>query len=151
VRSLVLADTIGGIVDTRVDEILTRAVRRAVPSDTLGRHAAIADTLVAEDPSKAFLYQQIGGFRGDIDQSAMFGQLGAARYPADDARKIRVPALCVVGSSDDLMPPEVVKHVSSILGATYVEIEGAGHSPYFECPDEWNRAVLGFLNGVPSS
>ncbi|MEX2394126.1 MAG: alpha/beta hydrolase [Actinomycetota bacterium] len=151
VHSLVLADSIGGIVDATVDDILAHAVRRSVPVDEVGRHAAIADSLVTEDPAKAFLYQQLGGFRGQIDQSEMFGKLGSARYSADDVRLVDLPALCIVGSQDDLMPPQVMRHVASILGASCVEVAGAGHSPYFERPAEWNEAVLDFLNGVASS
>jgi hypothetical protein len=29
-----------------------------------------------------------------------------------------------------------------------VEIPGAGHSPYFEMPEAWNRVVTTFLDGV---
>jgi pimeloyl-ACP methyl ester carboxylesterase len=31
---------------------------------------------------------------------------------------------------------------------TVVEIADAGHSPYFERPDEYNAALLGFLGGA---
>ena len=38
--------------------------------------------------------------------------------------------------------------VDVIPGARLVTVPGAGHSPYFEEPDAWNDALLGFLGGV---
>jgi pimeloyl-ACP methyl ester carboxylesterase len=81
----------------------------------------------------------------------MFARLGSARYAADRTREIGAPALCLVGSADDLMPPAVMRHVASILGARCIEIDGAGHSPYFERPEQWNEPVARFIDAVAAS
>jgi pimeloyl-ACP methyl ester carboxylesterase len=151
VASLVIADSTGGIVDDEVMNILVTAERRTVDTTQLGSHPAIGDELTNNDRAKAFLYTQIGGFRGDVEDAEMIGKLMSTRYPLPEVAKLRMPSLAVVGSDDDLIPPAAVARVASILGADLVEIEGAGHSPYFERPDEWNREVLGFVNGVASS
>jgi 3-oxoadipate enol-lactonase len=145
VRSLVVADSTGGIVNERVTEVLVGARRREVPPSTLGAHAAIGEPLAREDPTTAFLYQQIGVFRGDVTDADMIGKLFSTRYPLNQVAALEVPALCVVGSDDDLIPPDAVREVATILDAKVVEIPNAGHSPYFEQPDQWNGAVLEFI------
>ncbi len=145
VRSLVIADSTAGVINDRVTEALVGARRREIPASTLGVHAAIGDQLRHNDPARAFLYQQIGGFRGDVEDADMIAKLFATRYPLEEVEGLDVPALCVVGSDDDLIPPEAVREVAALLGAKLVEIPDAGHSPYFEQPDAWNKAVLEFL------
>ena len=145
VRSMVIADSTAGVVNDRVTDALVSAERRALPPSALGAHPAIGERLRLDDPAKAFLYQEIGGFRGNVEDADMIAKLFATRYPLDDVAALRLPTLCVVGSDDDLIPPEAVREVASLLGAQVVEIVHAGHSPYFERPQEWNAAVLEFL------
>ena len=145
VRSLVIADSTAGVTTDRITEILVGTKRRAVPASTLGAHAASGDELRVNDPAKAFLYQEIGGFRGNVTDADMIAKLFATRYPAAEVAALQLPALCVVGSDDDLIPPDAVREVASVLSARYVEIGSAGHSPYFEQPGDWNKAVLEFL------
>jgi pimeloyl-ACP methyl ester carboxylesterase len=42
----------------------------------------------------------------------------------------------------------VLESAAKLARAETVEISDAGHSPYFERPDEFNAAVLAFLNRV---
>ncbi len=59
---------------------------------------------------------------------------------------VRVPVLFVVGSEDRIFPPAVIREAATALPrAEVVEIPHAGHSPYYEQPEEWNRVVLDFL------
>ena len=44
-------------------------------------------------------------------------------------RRVRCPALVVHGSDDHIMSIGIGRRVAEALGATYVEIEGGGHSP----------------------
>jgi pimeloyl-ACP methyl ester carboxylesterase len=54
--------------------------------------------------------------------------------------------LFVVGAEDALFPPAAIfASAAKIPGARVVEIADAGHSPYFEQPEAWNRAVAAFL------
>ena len=145
VRSLVIADSTAGVVNERVTEVLTGAKRRTLAPSTLGVHAAIGDQLRVTDPARAFLYQQIGTFRSNVEDAEMIAKLFSTRQPLDRVASLGVPALCVVGSDDDLIPPDAVREVASLLDAKVVEIEGTGHSPYFERPDAWNAAVLEFI------
>jgi 3-oxoadipate enol-lactonase len=57
-----------------------------------------------------------------------------------------VRTLLVCGAEDQLCPPAAMAAMARLLpAAELVVIDRAGHSPYFERPEEWNRAVLQFI------
>lgn len=150
VASLVITDSTAGIMNDRIAEIISSGTRASLPESVLGRHPAIGARFSAEEPAKAVLYQEIGSFRDpSVTDADMVGKLYSTRYPIDDVAALPMPVLLVVGSSDDLIPPEAVHELGSVIpGARVVEVPDAGHSPYFERPDAWNSAVLSFLSEV---
>ena len=46
------------------------------------------------------------------------------------------------------MPLSGGEKAAEILGAPLKRMERAAHAPYFEKPDEFNEAVIGFLKGL---
>ena len=146
VRSIVLADTIAGIGNEAIGAAMRTPSGRVVEPGVVGAHRAVGPSF---DRTPAFLYQQLGGFRTDLDEADMIGKLFSTHHAADDVSRLAVPVLCIVGSEDDLMPPAAIREVAAVFrDARVVEIAGAGHSPYFERPDEWNAAVLDFLGSL---
>lgn len=62
-------------------------------------------------------------------------------------RGIDVPTLLVWGTKDRLVFPSSAQHVIETMpNARLVTIEGAGHLPYEEHPEQFNAAVIPFLN-----
>jgi 3-oxoadipate enol-lactonase len=59
---------------------------------------------------------------------------------------IDVPTICVAGSLDTLIPPEVTRTMASAIGADFVEIEGAGHLSNMENPEAFNQAISDLLD-----
>jgi 3-oxoadipate enol-lactonase len=60
--------------------------------------------------------------------------------------EIKVPTLVVTGQNDTTVDPLRQKMLAeSIAGARQVVIPGAGHAVGVDQPDEFNRALLGFL------
>ena len=56
----------------------------------------------------------------------------------------------ITGTDDALFPaPLVIDSASRLTNASIVEIADAGHSPYFERPDQYNAALLRFLADHP--
>jgi len=146
VASLAICDSTAGVWNDDVGAAFAGRDAPAPPQPVIGSHTAIGKALRERDLVKAFLYQQIGGFRGAVDDGDMVSRLFGTRYAAEDVARLSMPVLALVGADDDLIPPAAIKAVAaSIPGATYVEIPDAGHSPYFEQPDAWNAAVMGFL------
>jgi len=64
--------------------------------------------------------------------------------------EVRVPTLIVLGDEDE---PAVIEAVGilerGIPGAKKVVIPGTAHHPHMEKPEEFNRVVLDFLDGLP--
>lgn len=79
-------------------------------------------------------------------------QRGMARRPDSTPTlgTIACPTLVVVGAEDGLTPPaESQKMAAAVKGAKLVEIPGAGHLPNIEAPEVFNKALVGFLEGLP--
>jgi pimeloyl-ACP methyl ester carboxylesterase len=67
----------------------------------------------------------------------------------DSLPEIRVPTLLVVGAGDEAFIGGMEYMAKKIPNAKLVLIEGAGHAPNLEKPDDFNRAVVEFLDGLP--
>jgi pimeloyl-ACP methyl ester carboxylesterase len=63
-----------------------------------------------------------------------------------DLRRIEVPTLFIWGASDPLFPLEHATRAHRALpGSRLTVIEGAGHTPQAERPEEFNRTLARFL------
>lgn len=150
-RSLTLSNTVGGLwTEALVDHFANFVAGTAAAfgeQTRLGVHSALGPSFVARDPARAFLYQQLNTFH-DPPMGAVAGALtgSAVEHAALDA--LGLPILVITGTDDALFPaPLVIDSASRLTNATIVEIADAGHSPYFERPDEYNAALLEFLAG----
>jgi 3-oxoadipate enol-lactonase len=61
---------------------------------------------------------------------------------------IACPTLVLVGDEDTVFLDPARALAATVPGAELVVIPGAGHSPQFEHPQEWYRAVRGFLDSL---
>jgi pimeloyl-[acyl-carrier protein] methyl ester esterase len=69
----------------------------------------------------------------DIDQRSMM-------------RLLDVPALVVCGDSDGVVDPAIGGYAADLLPqGKLVTLQGVGHAPFIEKPDEYRTAALGFL------
>ena len=66
----------------------------------------------------------------------------------DRLRSLDVPTLVIIGELDVEFTPTSKALADAIPGATLAVIPDAGHSPQFENPDAWWKAMAGFLQGV---
>src|SRR5215203_4133076 len=66
----------------------------------------------------------------------------------EDLRRIEAPTLLVWGERDTLVPPATGDLLrKEIEGSRLLVIEGAGHVPMFDRPEEFDAALLAFLAG----
>ncbi len=62
---------------------------------------------------------------------------------------IDVPALVVAGAEDAYLKPQTLRATAgAIAGATFVELDGAGHLPMFEEPEQTANALAQFAQRV---
>jgi 2-succinyl-6-hydroxy-2,4-cyclohexadiene-1-carboxylate synthase len=66
----------------------------------------------------------------------------------DDLRSIKVPALVIVGEEDAPFRKASARMAEAIPDARLVVIPDAAHSPQFENPEAWWKALSGFLDEV---
>lgn len=153
VRSLVLADTLGGIwtdLARREFDAYVQRMLKDPPGNDIARHPALGDQLGREDPARAFLYRTIAGLGGP-PPPAMALHLRRTAWDLDQVAAFARPVLLVVGDADPIFPPAVIEDAAARLpDARVARVERAGHSPYFERPEAWNEAVGAFLKEAGS-
>ncbi len=60
-----------------------------------------------------------------------------------------IPSLLIWGSKDRVVDIKSAEPLARGLGGARVAvIEGAGHLPYEECPEEFSRILQQFLQGI---
>jgi 2-succinyl-6-hydroxy-2,4-cyclohexadiene-1-carboxylate synthase len=149
-RSLVLADTIGGIFTPRIRQTLTeyeQLVAASPPPDRLplGYHPAVGAQLHDENLAHSFLYGQLGSLTQPPPPTTIMPLLLATDH-TDRAGDVAAPTLFIVGEHDPIFPPELIEEAAAAIEASHVAVvEDTGHSPYFERPGRWNGIVLEFL------
>jgi len=146
VAALVLADTLHGFVEPpEVEALMNEARARTAGLGQLERVLCAATR--ARAPELASLYSQIASFNA-ADRTNLAGSFAPLVDPQGFAR-LRIPTLFLVGAEDPLFPPAAVASLQRLVpGSFYAEVSGAGHSAYFERPDEFDDMVLSFLQAV---
>ncbi len=67
----------------------------------------------------------------------------------DTLQAFKAPVCVVVGTSDPVTPLRDAKIVAEAVGATETVIQGVGHCPMLESPEEFNNTLLDFLATIP--
>jgi pimeloyl-ACP methyl ester carboxylesterase len=144
VRSLVIANTIGGVQDADFLEL----GRRLRPPQF--------DTLPPEfrELGPAYRAADAEGTKRWMDLEKISRPEGS-RAPAQPMRNrmtfsllesIQSPTLLLTGGADLYAPPAVIKlFAARIRNSEFIVVPDAGHSTYWEQPEAFNRAVLSFL------
>ncbi len=82
-------------------------------------------------------------------ESAAFERQLNANIRHDTRKKlvgIEIPTLILVGRDDELTPPKMAEELNSeISDSELMVFENGGHGLYWEIPDLFNKAVLGFV------
>lgn len=108
----------------------------------------IGPDVFAENPFKAYLYQQAGAFNTTFDRSRLGSFFSSeSLVPLEDLAKVTCSVLVISGENDILWPPHTLEAIVEALPNARQEIVAcSGHSPYFERPDVFNRLVEEFLS-----
>ena len=143
VRSLVLCDTAHRIGTQESWNARIHAVEA-------GGIEAIADGLMGLWFSKDYRTtsrDSVAGWRAMLTRTPVEGYLAACRAIRDadlteQARRIAVPTLCIVGDEDGSTPPPLVRELSALIpGASLEVIGGAGHLPCIDRPEPLRKLI----------
>ena len=99
---------------------------------------------VDRSPEGVFLYNQIRAINPPPTNVGSYGVEDGAVTNAELVN-LTMPVVFLAGSKDVLIPPSVIKMAADLIPhATYVEVPNAGHSVYWELPNEFNRVLEEF-------
>lgn len=92
--------------------------------------------------SDGYAAAYVATVRSFASPSFFFGSMDVS----GELSKIKVPVMIVWGANDPLFPiQQALRAHAAIPGSRLVIIEGAGHTPQAERPEEFNRHVSAFL------
>ena len=147
-RSLVLADTTGGMGEHDVEQALADWRDSQQATREIG-FRAVAGSFGAREPALANLYLQIS--RTNPPRPQIAGALSGGPKGAELAN-LEAPTLFIVGEEDDITPPHVLEAASShIPGSELIRVPDCGHSVYYENPDVFNFEVGRFIAGADAA
>ncbi|MFG2300418.1 alpha/beta fold hydrolase [Actinacidiphila glaucinigra] len=148
---LVLADTFPG-ADTEEGRRAREAMAERLTAEGMSGYAGeVLDRMIA--PRNVTALPEVAGhvlrmMRGASPEGAAAALRGRARRPdyGPVLTAVGVPTLIVVGRDDAFTPvAEAEAMHAAVRGSRLVVVEGAGHLPNLERPEEFNQALLGFL------
>jgi 3-oxoadipate enol-lactonase len=141
VSALIMSDTTGGYTDQEIADL-----RKKLPQNP---RTAFAPDFPKRDPARAFLYREISAITAAYNGPAAEPAAQTPAAPPTDIKPVlahKIPTLFIVGEEDQLIPPPIIEAMHKKMpGSQLAKVPGAGHSVYFEKPDEYNRIVLAFL------
>ena len=85
--------------------------------------------------------------RMDVEAFAALGrELGDYPSVLDDLATVRCPTTIIVGADDHGLRDAAVRMHDVVDGSTLAVIDGAGHSPQSDRPEEWTGVVRAHLD-----
>ena len=143
VRSLVAANTIGGVQDEPYLEVQ----RRLRPQEIQNLPAELREL----GPSYRGTDPQGVGRWLEIELASRPGGAIPAQPPREPItyarlQTMRVPTLILSGEADLLSPPALMRMLAAHIPASrFVSLPDAGHAGFWERPHVWNGIVLEFI------
>lgn len=144
VHALVLCCTLAGIAHPAGLAAFREATTRM---DQRGPAAlGLQPDFEAKRPAKAMLYRHISAANPPLDPN-----LGQGLFAPDvliappDLAALAMPVTLVMGENDPIWPPASLTGMLSAAGAREIVLPQAGHSPYFEQPQEFNAMLTQVL------
>jgi pimeloyl-ACP methyl ester carboxylesterase len=149
-RSLVVADSIGGVHDQEVLDLESRI--RPPQFDAMPPEVReLGPMYRAANPDGTRLWADIEKHsRPSLPRTSTL-QLAYAvpmrnQLTLSLLERIRIPTLLLSGGADMTAPPPLMKLLASrIRDAEFLVVPNAGHSVYWEEPEVFNRSVLAFI------
>ena len=140
--SLMIADNSAGVRDGEIAKAAAN-IRAKGFDDMAVEFRELGPSYRAANPEGARLWTELAhkAVTGGDYRQGVANDITTARIEA-----LRVPTLLITGDADLVTPPSIMRMVAQHMPGSEISIVAeAGHSVYWEAPDIFNRAVLGFL------
>lgn len=144
-RSLVIANTIGAVVDEDFQN-LGRRIRPSPQFEALPpefKELGPTYRAASQEGTERWLeFERSSRPAGPL----LPAQAMRKRITLSQLETIKTPTLLLAGGADLYAPPPVMEiFAKRIQNSKFVILQDAGHSSYWETPDLFNRAVLDFI------
>jgi 3-oxoadipate enol-lactonase len=150
VSALVMSDTPFGFFTPALSRWAGEMLEKIPKGFAVLDHLFAAD-FATREPEAHHLYQAICRMRLPAPVPEKPADFAAAYIamrdaPHADYSSFPVPTLFIVGDRDALTLPWLIEETAKAVGgAKLAVIEGAGHSPFYERTDAYNRILIEFL------
>lgn len=146
VAAVVLASTLHGLSEPpEVAGPMDAA--RAATADLSQLERVLSSAYRDANPAGAVLYAAISSFNA-ANRRNLAGAWPELLAP-EALGNLGAPVMFIAGTEDVLFPIGAVRAMQAHVPGSYlVEIVGAGHSAFFEQPQEFNDSVLSFLQAA---
>ncbi len=142
---LILCDTTAGVETPEIDRTRARLHERSKGNLAQILTSAYALSFPERQPALCFLYQQISALNHQVSPQ-LIPILMEMQNNTGPIVEHTIPTLLLVGEEDVLTPPPAMQSITSkIPHARFVTVPQAGHSVYFEQPEDFNHIVAEFL------
>ena len=143
VRSVVVANTIGGVQDAEYLEV-QHSLRPAEIQNLPVELRELGPSYRGTDPDGASRWLEIERASrpgGRVPTQPLREPITYARL-----QTMRVPTQVISGEADLMSPPALMRMLAAhIPGSRFVSLPDAGHAGFWERPDVWNGLVLEFI------
>jgi pimeloyl-ACP methyl ester carboxylesterase len=139
---LVIADNATGVRDGDVAQAANN-IRTKGFDDMPVEFRELGPSYRAANPQGARLWTELAhkAVTGAEYRQPVANEITTAKLEA-----MKVPTLLITGDADLITPPSILRMVAQHIHGSEISIVAeAGHSTYWEQPDVFNHAVLGFL------
>jgi 3-oxoadipate enol-lactonase len=153
VRGLVMSDTPFGFQTEALSRWAAQMLEK-IPNGFNVLEHLFAPGFAEREPEMHHLYQAICRTKLPAPAPSSPPDFAAAYIAMRDATPVDysgfpVPALFIAGSEDELTLPWLIEATAQAVGGARLEvIAGAGHSPFYEQTDVYNRVLAGFIDGL---
>ena len=140
--SLTLADNAAGMRDGEIAKAVV-SIRTKGFDDMPVEFRELGPSYRAANPEGARIWTELAhkAVTGADFRQGVANEITTARIEA-----MKVPTLLITGDADLVNPPSILRMVARhIAGSEMLIAPEAGHSTYWEQPDMFNGALLGFL------
>jgi 3-oxoadipate enol-lactonase len=153
VRGLVMSDTPFGFQTEALSRWAAQMLEKIPAGFNVLEHL-FAPGFAAREPETHHLYQAICRNKLPVPPLPTPPDFAAAYIVMRDAPPVDysgfpVPTLFIVGGEDELTLPWLIEATAQAVGGARLEvIAGAGHSPFYERTEVYNRVLTGFVEVV---
>ena len=151
VWGIVFSSTNGGAVKDE-GHAVQKAHRAGLPPGSTLLDRALAPAFMRERPDLTFLYREIQRLNPPRPPDFLAPLPGYSGSTAARLTASGIPVMFLIGTEDQVVPAAAIEACHrAVPGSRLALIAGAGHSSYFEKPDEFNAAVGAFLDEIAPS